>query len=146
MMKGNPWSKRKKWAIAAIALAALAIIAGGVYLALHFCGTAEVYNGYLICQNCGMQGMCMSSKLDLTAHPEQYTLKCARMPECITSGYGIAIAQANGKYKYCPFDEKGSELALNNIIYTTKKTDNLHVEVKGTMKGNTLAVESITEK
>ena len=142
----NLKGKKKVVAIAAIALCALAIIAAVAMAMSGVGGGGSVYKGYLICQNCGSKGVCMAGKLDLTVHPEQYTLDCAKMPECITSGYGIAVAGADGKYEYIPFDARGSQMALNDIIYASKKPDHLLVEVRGARQGYALAVDAIAEK
>jgi hypothetical protein len=104
------------------------------------------FTGYLICQNCGLKGTCDTNDIDLTTHPEKYTLKCAKMPVCVTSGYGIAAKQANGKYRFYPFDSNGSIMALDKIVYSTKKTDNLSIVVKGTLHGDMIAVQSIMEQ
>jgi hypothetical protein len=144
MKEKNP--NRKPLAIAAMVLALVAVLAGGLALILHGCGRPQIYSGYLICQKCGMTGKCAMDNIDLTVHPEQYTLKCAKMADCIVSGYGIAVKQGDGKYRYYRFDSVGSAMALDNVIYTTKRTDNLLVEVKGTLKGDTITVSSIELK
>lgn len=144
-MKGKIFNK-KAMTVTAIVLAAAAVIVGALTLILSSCGGPSKYTGYLICQNCGMQGKCSANNVDLTAHPEQYTLKCAKMPDCILSGYGLAIQQSDGKYKYFPFNENGSVLALDNVIYQTKRANGLLVEVKGKMDGNILLVTSVVEK
>jgi hypothetical protein len=137
---------KKPLTVAAIVLAAVAVLAGALALILSSCGGPNTYTGYLICQSCGMQGKCSANNIDLTAHPEQFTLKCAKMADCILSGYGIAIKQENGKYKYFAFDTNGSVLALDNVIYQTKRADNLLVEVKGKMENNIIIVNSVKEK
>jgi hypothetical protein len=136
-------------AIAAIVLAVLAIVAGA--WALWPAGSAnkpagpQTLTGYLMCQNCGLKGKCEMNNADLTTHPEKYTLKCAKMPDCIASGYGVAVKQSNGKYKFYSFDSNGSILALDGIIFRTKRADNLLVQVRCTVKGDRIAVESVTE-
>lgn len=144
-MKGKILNK-KTLAIAAIAVAAVGLVVGALALFLPSCEGQKTYTGYLICQNCGFAGKCADNNADLTRHPEQYTLKCAKMPECITSGYGMAILQENGKYKYYAFDVNGSELALDNVVYSTKKADNLLVTVRGKMNEDVIEVTAIAEK
>jgi hypothetical protein len=68
------------------------------------------------------------------------------MADCIVSGYGLELKQADGKYKYFRFDSKGSAMALDNVIYVTKQPDNLLVVVKGTIKGNVMTITSIELK
>jgi hypothetical protein len=115
-------------------------------IALPGCGGPKTYTGYLLCQNCGLKGTCQEDNIDLTEHPELHMLKCMKTPVCILSGFGLAILQDGGKYKFYCFDENGCELALQNIVYVTKKEDNLLVEVRGKMEGDTIAVTSIQEK
>lgn len=144
-MKDN-FSGRRPWRLVAIVLVALAVLGGILAIVLTSCGGPQTYTGYLICQDCGLAGKCPKSNLDLTAHPEQHTLKCLKMAECIVSGYGISIKQSDGKYKYYRFDGPGSTMALDNVVYVTKRVDNLFVEVTGRLRGNTIAVVSIAEK
>jgi hypothetical protein len=136
--------------LAAIVAAVVVVLGGVLAIVLTSCGGPQTFTGYLICQKCGLAGTCVSSNeaapLDLTANPEKHTVRCDRMADCIVSGYGIAVKQPDGKYKYYRFDSAGSTLALDNVIYVTKKADNLLVEVKGKLKGNTIEVQSIVEK
>jgi hypothetical protein len=131
--------KKRTIAVLMLLILGLSALAAG-------CSGQTTFTGYLVCQNCEAKGYCQENNTDLTEHPEKYTAKCARMAECITSGYGIAIQQTNGEYKYYPFDTDGSILALDNVIYNTKRTDNLLVEVTGKRSGDTILVQSIREK
>lgn len=140
---------KKALSIAAIVLAVLAVVAGAWALwpkspAAKPSGP-QTMTGYLICQNCGMKGKCAANNADLTTHPEKFTLKCAKMPDCIASGYGVAVKQSSGKYKFYCFDSNGSILALDGIIFRTKRADNLLVQVNGTIKNDRIIVESVTE-
>jgi hypothetical protein len=146
MVKEKLLRNKKVLSIAAIVLAAIALVAGAIALALANRGGAKAYTGYLICQNCGLKGKCEMNNVDLTAQPEKYTLKCARMTDCILSGYGIAVKQENGQYRYYPFDAAGSALALSDVVYSTKRPDNLLVEVKGKLEDGIMRIESIAEK
>lgn len=144
-MKGK-FANKKALSITAIVLAAVALVAGALALALSNPDGAKAYTGYLICQDCGLKGTCEKGSVDLTVNPEKHTLKCCKMPDCIMSGYGIAVIQANGKYKYYPFDAAGSALALNDVVYSTKRPDNLLVQVTGVLKNGVMRIESIAEK
>lgn len=131
----------------AVALAVLAIAVGAWALwpqgAANKSAGPQTINGYLICQKCGLAGKCGS--IDLTVHPEKHTLKCMKDPDCIASGYGISVKQPNGKYKFYSFDSNGSILALDGIIFNTKRADNLMVQVIGTVKGDRINAESVKE-
>lgn len=139
-------AKQRKLPLAAIILGAVAVVAGAVALALALAGGPGTFTGYLICQDCGLSGKCGMDNTDLATHPEKHTLKCLKKPECITSGYGIAVKRDDGKYKFYPFDAEGSKLALDNVVYSTKRTDALLVEVRGKLEGNRIMVEAIAEK
>ena len=129
------------------ALAALLFLLVLLALGLVGCGDGKrTYSGYLIDQKCGAAGKCESSDANLITHPEKHTLQCLLMPDCVVSGYGIAIKQDGGNYRFVPFDSKGSALALNNIVYKTKQANGILVDVVGKMEKNRLAVESVVEK
>ena len=108
-------------------------------------GASSTFTGYLVDQICAKKGVGFDGS-DLIHHPETHTLRCLKMPVCIASGYGIYVKDQNDTYVFYKFDQKGSDLALANIVNKTKKTDNIIVEVKGKFKDNTIMVESILEK
>lgn len=139
-----PVKKHTGW-IAAV-VAALIVLGGVLAIVFTSCGGPQTFAGYLVCQKCALAGKCAADNIDLSVHPEKHTAKCDRMAECIVSGFGIEVKQSDGKYKFYRFDSNGSTMALDNIVYVTKKADNLLVEVKGKLKGNTIEVESIVEK
>jgi hypothetical protein len=68
-----------------------------------------------------------------------HTKKCALMPNCAGSGYGVF---ADGKYY--EFDEKGNELAKAKIE-ASKKDAGAKFKVEGTVSDTKLVVKSITE-
>jgi hypothetical protein len=84
--------------------------------------------------------MC-SAKLMKSKDPEAaakaHTKKCAE--ECASSGYGVVSGN-----KYYLFDAKGNELA-EAIIKSTNKTDGLGIEVIGTVNGDTINVQNLSE-
>ena len=71
-------------------------------------------------------------KADPDAHPRSCALKCAG------SGYGIWTADG----KLLKFDAPGSEKALA-LLNASDRKDHLRVDVKGTLEGEALKVESI---
>ncbi len=80
--------------------------------------------------------MCASKeqvKKNPDAHPTSCALKCAK------SGFGIFDADG----KYLKFDEAGNDQAIA-ALKSTKETDHLRVTVDGELKGDTIAVKSVT--
>jgi hypothetical protein len=69
-----------------------------------------------------------------------HTRQCALMPACQKSGYGVFTYDQ----KFLPFDAAGNQKALA-LLKTTKKEDDLRVEVSGEYdaKNNVLKVVSI---
>jgi hypothetical protein len=108
------------------------------------------YSGYVIDQKCGlakMEDMKMDMDgADIAKNPEKHTNQCNLMEECSKDGYGISIKQEDGSYKYFKFDENGSKLAKEQIVEKTSKKDNLLVDVKGKIAGDTITISSIIEK
>ena len=125
-------------AVFAFALLTTALVfAGGMK------GTA--YKGWLVDQLCAMAPDSIAADgVDLKVSPEMHSLKCALMPPCIASGYGIYVRKDGGGYEYYKFDKKGSTLAENYLKKTTKQ-DRIGVEVTGTMKGDTIRVKTLSE-
>lgn len=117
------------------ALALVVSVAGIVALAQT--QTKTTYTGYLMDKMCS--GEATSSK-DPMASAKEHTRSCALMKSCMASGYGIVSDK-----KFYPFDEKGNELA-KQMLKTTKKKDNLSIEVVGTSTADgNIQVESLKE-
>jgi hypothetical protein len=70
---------------------------------------------------------------DPDAHPTSCALQCAK------SGYGIVTSEG----KYLKFDQAGNDQVLT-ALKSTKKTDHLRVTVDGDVKGDTIAVKSVS--
>jgi hypothetical protein len=70
---------------------------------------------------------------DPDAHPTSCALQCAK------SGYGIVTSEG----KYLKFDQAGNDQVLT-ALKSTKKTDHLRVTVDGDVKGDTIAVNSVS--
>ncbi len=99
---------------------------------------AHTMYGYLVDDACGSK----MSKLDVKKAEEKakgHTKDCALQDACKASGYGLII-----KGKFVKFDENGNKLA-SEYFDKTKKEKDFWVDVKGSMEGNTIKVESINE-
>lgn len=68
-----------------------------------------------------------------------HTRKCALMPACQKSGYGIVPYENS---KFLSFDEAGNRKALA-LLKESKKEDDLRVEVTGVVQGDKIKVTSI---
>ena len=68
-----------------------------------------------------------------------HTRKCALMPECERSGYGLATHDN----RYLKFDAAGNHKAAE-MLQASKKIDDLEIEVTGEVQGDTLRVQNIT--
>lgn len=76
--------------------------------------------------------------------PDKDTKMCLNMKKCEASGYGVAVKQSNGKYKFYKFDAAGNVLA-KKILKSTKKDKNITIAVTGTVKNNNIKVSNIKE-
>lgn len=95
---------------------------------------ASTWVGYLIDKHCfGLMS------------PEEDTRVCLTMEECEASGYGIAVKQDDGKYKFYNFDQNGHGLAKEYLGKTTK-SNNFRIAVNGTVDGDLIKVASISDK
>jgi hypothetical protein len=115
--------------------------------ALVFAGGMKgtTYNGWLVDQLCaGAPDGIAGDGVDLKVSPELHSLKCALMPPCIASGYGIYVQKEGGGYEFYKFDKKGSSLAESYLKKTTKE-NRIGVEVTGTLKGDTIKVKTLSE-
>jgi hypothetical protein len=80
-----------------------------------------------------VDGGCMKKvKEDPDAHTRDCALKCA------SAGFGVFTADGH----YLKFDAKGNEQALAAVKATDQK-DHLRVDVKGTLDGETIQVETL---
>lgn len=80
--------------------------------------------------------MC-SSKEKVAKDPDAHPTSCAL--QCAKSGYGIVTSEG----KYLKFDKAGNDQVLT-ALKSTKKTDHLRVTVDGDVKGDTIAVKSVS--
>jgi hypothetical protein len=80
--------------------------------------------------------MC-SAKDKVKSNPDSHPTSCAL--QCSKSGYGIVTSEG----KYLKFDQAGNDQVLT-ALKSTKKTDHLRVTVDGDLKGDTIAVKSVS--
>jgi len=71
---------------------------------------------------------------DLSSH----TSKCAVMPNCAKSGFGVVLADG----KFLKFDETGNAMALKRLRSPSAKEKDLKVKVAGSRDGEVIKVES----
>ncbi|HEY1435478.1 MAG TPA: hypothetical protein VGG65_08890 [Thermoanaerobaculia bacterium] len=110
----------KKVLLLAVVLAAAPLVA-----------SAEVWkNASLLDTMCSAKEQV---KKDPDAHPTSCALQCAK------SGFGIVASDG----KYLKFDQAGNDQVMA-ALKSTKKTDHLRVNVDGELKGDTIAVKSVT--
>lgn len=87
-------------------------------------------NGFLV------DNMCASPH---DTEAKKHTTSCSLMDACVKSGY--AVVAKDVVYK---LDEKGNELALA-VLRETKTKHGVAVAVEGTLDGDVLHVDSLTE-
>jgi hypothetical protein len=68
-----------------------------------------------------------------------HTRKCALMPECQRSGYGLATHDN----RFLKFDAAGNRKAAE-LLRASNKEDDLEVEVTGEVQGDSIKVLSLT--
>ena len=94
---------------------------------------AETLKGYIIDYHCYVKKVV----------PAEDSKMCLQMPSCAASGYGIAVLQADSKYKFYYFDgefspsAKASQITAVNLINNTTKKDHVYISVTGTLNGDT---------
>lgn len=134
------------------------IMAALLISVLAFAGCSSklsVWNGYIIDKHCfeakysetgtseGKENK-MNCNM-MTKDPSKETKECLTMKSCAESGYGIIIKQEENKYNFYKFDDNGQKLVKDILSKTSKETD-FSISVKGTLKGDTIKVASISEK
>jgi hypothetical protein len=118
----------KTFLLAAVAFAALAFAPAQEKKA----GTK--ITGYLIDHICAE-----ASQGGEAEEAEGHMVSCALMEACMKSGY--AVISEGKTYK---LDEKGNKLALK-LLRDTRVKQGLSVAVSGTLEGDTLHADTITE-
>ena len=107
------------------------LLASAVILALPLVARAETWKDVSL-----LDTMC-AGKEKVKANPDAHPTACAI--QCEKSGYGIVDSAG----KYLKFDKAGNEQVVT-ALKSTKKTDHLRVTVDGDLKGDTIAVKSVT--
>ena len=102
-----------------------------VLAAVPLIARAEVWKNVSL-----LDTMC-SSKEKVTKNPDAHPTSCAL--QCAKSGFGIVGADG----KYLKFDQAGND-QVAAALKSTKKADHLRVTVDGELKGDTIAVKSVS--
>lgn len=92
--------------------------------------------GYLVDKSCATKMEKLSMKKAMMK-AKNHTKDCALQDGCKASGYGL---MSHGKF--IKFDENGDKLA-SEYLDKTKKEKDIWVEVRGSMDGGMMKVESI---
>ena len=71
---------------------------------------------------------------DLSSH----TAKCAVMPGCAKSGFGVVLADG----KFLKFDESGNAMALKRLKALGAKEKDLKAKITGTLDGEVIKVDA----
>jgi hypothetical protein len=128
------------------------VIVVGILVAvagLSAVSAAEPIKGYLSDGLCGKTGYVDGYKgnenFNLTKSPEKNIVMCQIMENCAKSGYGLYIRQADGTFKFSPFDARGSELATSQVLKGIKDQSSPapYLEVTGTLSNGIITVTSI---
>src|ERR1700750_3404132 len=85
-----------------------------------------------------VDNMCAGSHTT-EAKAKEHTTSCALMPGCSESGFTVVSGDATYK-----LDDNGNKLA-KGILKGTHQKKGVKVEVEGTLEGNTLHADKITE-
>jgi hypothetical protein len=107
------------------------LLAAASLVALPLVARAEVWKDVSL-----LDTMC-AAKEKVAKDPDSHPTSCAL--QCEKSGYGIVDSAG----KYLKFDKAGNE-QVAAALKSTKKTDHLRVTVDGDVKGDTIAVKSVT--
>ena len=97
------------------------------------------YKGYLADKHCGTGFTKSGDAKTADAKAKKHPKDCVLSDDCKASGFGLIF-----KGKFHKFDDAGDKLALN-YLNTTKKEDNLYVQVKGTMDGDAINVTAVKD-
>jgi len=92
--------------------------------------------GYIIDNACAAKH---AKDADVGAVIKGHSKACAQMPGCVASGHQLFV---DGKlYKF----DKSSETKIADVVKNAKSDKGLQVNVDGTLDGETLHVNSISE-
>ena len=119
-----------------ISLAAISIVIAAMVVLVSAQDKAVSLTGSIVDKACSARH---AKAPDPMVAAAGHTKKCALMPNCAGSGFGVF---ADGKYY--EFDEKGNELAKAKLE-ASKKDAGAKFKVEGTVSDTKLVVKSITE-
>ena len=92
-----------------------------------------------------LEGVLIDKHCFAFGEPETDSVECLRMKTCEESGYGIAVKQSDGTYRFYKFDELGQSIA-KTILRNTLKENNIVVVAKGIVEGETIKISELKEK
>lgn len=119
-----------------ISLASVAIVIAALVVMVSAQDKSVSLTGYIVDKACSAG---RAKAPDPMVSAAGHTKKCALMPNCAGSGYGVF---SDGKYY--EFDAKGNELAKARLE-ATKKDAGAKFKVEGTLSDSKLVVKNITE-
>jgi hypothetical protein len=99
----------------------------------------KMFKGYLADKMCAIGFTKTGDAKVATTKAKKHTKDCALEENCKASGYGLVIGG-----KYHKFDANGDKLALD-YLNSTKKENDLYVQVKGTADGDGINVAAIND-
>ena len=105
----------------------------GVLALFAASASAATVNGVLMDKMCSAKAVSGGQSVAVA-----HETKCALMPACQQTGYGVFTADN----KFLAFDPAGNEKAAA-ALKATKKTDDLKVQVDGDVNGDTIKVTSL---
>ncbi|MDF2923972.1 MAG: hypothetical protein K0R57_2886 [Paenibacillaceae bacterium] len=91
-----------------------------------------------------LEGVLIEGHHSGLADPKKHTKLCLLMPDCAASGFGIAVLQQDGVYKYYKFDSVGHQLAAA-LLDSIDKESNIVVRAAGVIEGNGIQVISVAQ-
>lgn len=97
----------------------------------------QTFTGYIEDEDCFVYFTDPANK----TNPSEDTKGCLAMKSCAASGYGIAVHQKDGTYKFYYFDGNfapnaaSAQIKAANLIKNTKKNDHISITVKGELSG-----------
>ncbi len=94
----------------------------------------QIFEGILIDRHC----------FDLMKDPSKDTKMCLMMASCAESGYGAAVKQKDGSYRFHALDENGQELC-KDILQSTAKESNIIIRAKGVPADGLIEALYVTE-
>ena len=119
-----------------ISLAAVSIISAALVVLVSAQDKAVTLTGSIVDKSCSARH---AKAPDPMVAAAGHTKKCALMPNCTASGFGVF---ADGKFY--EFDAKGNDLAKAKLE-ASKKDAGAKFKVEGTVTDTKLTVKSITE-